>query len=52
MQALATAINEERWEQAALLLLNALLRVADRLPDKTVLGLLEALEGNSHAQEE
>ncbi len=52
MQALATAINQERWEQAALLLLDALLRVTDRLPDKTVLGLLEALEGNGHAQEE
>ena len=51
MQALATAINEERWEQAALLLLDALFRVADRLSDKTVLGLLEALEGNGHAQE-
>lgn len=49
MQALTTAIEMERWDVAALLMLHALLRVTAMVPPDAVHGLLEALEGDDHA---
>ncbi len=49
MQALTTAIEAERWDMAALLMLHALLRITAKLPPDAVQGLLEALEGDGSA---
>ena len=50
MKTLTAAIERERWDLAALLLVHAFLKVADSLPPDAVQGLLEALEGMEDEQ--
>ena len=51
MTTLARAIKEERWDLAALLLLQALLEVAEKLPKDAIPQLLGALEGEADEQQ-
>lgn len=46
MGVIAQAIQEERWEVAALCLIWGMVRALDRLPPDALVGLLEVLEGN------
>ena len=48
---LAVAIEQERWHLAALCLVLGCLRLAAELPPDTVVGLLEALEGDEGARQ-
>ncbi len=45
MGTLAEAIRTERWDVAALVLLNALMETALTLPDDAIPQMLEMLEG-------
>lgn len=49
MSALAQAVRQEEWEQAAVLLVRALLETILRVPEDAIPQLLEALEGSSRA---
>ena len=49
MGSLTSAIERERWDEVALLLVNALLRATYALPPDAIQGLLEALEGGEDA---
>ncbi|MBI4197635.1 MAG: hypothetical protein HY533_00815 [Chloroflexi bacterium] len=45
MSTLAQAVRKERWELAALLLLQGMWEVVQRVPEDAIPQLLEALEG-------
>ncbi|MEE9324179.1 MAG: hypothetical protein V3U90_01300 [Dehalococcoidia bacterium] len=46
MITLAQAIKKKHWDLTALSLLLGMLEVASKLPQDTLIGLLEALEGD------
>ena len=49
MYALTMAIERQRWDVAALLLVQAMLNVVDSVPPDALQGLLEVLEGDTDA---
>lgn len=51
MSTLAEAIQTERWDVAALLLLNALMETALALPEDAIPHMLEILEGTDDGQQ-
>ena len=50
MSALAEAIRAERWDIAALVLLNALMETVLTLPEDAIPQMLEILEGTDDGQ--
>lgn len=50
MPSLAAALEGERWELAALCLLEGLQAVLSRLPVDSIEGLLDALEGREDGE--
>lgn len=50
MGMLAEAIQTERWDIAALVLLNALMETALTLPEEAIPQMLEILEGTDDGQ--
>ena len=50
MSALAEAIRTERWDIAALVLLNALMETTLTLPEDAIPQMLEILEGTDDGQ--
>ena len=50
MGTLAEAIRTERWDVAALVLLNALMETALTLPEDAIPQMLEMLEGTDDGQ--
>ncbi len=51
MSTLAEAIRAERWDIAALVLLNALMDTALTLPEDAIPQMLEILEGTDDGQQ-
>lgn len=51
MSTLADAIQAERWDLAALVLLNALMETALTLPEDAIPHMLEILEGTDDGQQ-
>lgn len=51
MPALASALKEEQWQVAALILVRAMLAATLRIPEDAIPQLLETLEGDHCASE-